>query len=117
MLDPKDGYVLQELANLPKLKTGYPEMDKYQRILFGGPFWGFTLANPLQSFLQKADFAGKPVYPWVTFYDYDEKYLGDLKAQLHNGQVHDLLELTIGTLNNEHRLNQVLDEWLKEIKG
>lgn len=103
----------REDGNLPELKTGYPDMSKYQRIFFGGPSWGFTLANPLQSFLKKADFAGKPVYPWVTYYDHDEQYLADLKKQLHNGQVHDLLELTMGTLGGERRLNQALDSWLQ----
>lgn len=102
-------------GNLPELKTGYPDMSKYQRIIFGGPAWGYTIANPLQSFLKKADFAGKPVYPWVTFYDHDEKYLSDLKSQINNGQVHNLLELTMGTLNNNQSLNQAIDHWLKQI--
>lgn len=102
-------------GNLPELKTGYPDMSKYQRIIFGGPAWGYTLANPLQSFLKKADFAGKPIYPWVTFYDHDEKYLSDLKSQINNSQVHNLLELTMGTLNNDRSLNQAIDQWLKQI--
>lgn len=105
----------REEGKLPALKTGVPAMSKYRRILFGGPSWGFTLANPLQSFLKQADFAGKPVYPWVTFYDHDENYLGDLKAQLHNGQVYGLLELTMGTLNDRQRLNRALDDWLEKI--
>ncbi|WP_295730532.1 flavodoxin [uncultured Limosilactobacillus sp.] len=102
-------------GKLPALKTGYPDMTKYRRILFGGPAWGYTIANPLQTFLKNADFAGKPVYPWVTFYDHDEKYLSDLKAQLHNGQVHDLLELTMGTLNNDQQLSKTIDHWLAKI--
>ncbi|WP_295746416.1 flavodoxin [uncultured Limosilactobacillus sp.] len=102
--------------SLPELKTGYPEMSQYQRIIFGGPAWGYTLANPLQTFLKNADFAGKPVYPWVTFYDHDEKYLADLKEQLHNGQVHDLLELTMGILGNDQTLNKTLDDWLTQIQ-
>lgn len=107
----------REENNLPTLKTGYPDMSTYQRILLGGPAWGFTLSNPLQSFLRKADFAGKPVYPWVTYYDHDEKYLNDLTHQLHNGQVNDLLELTMGTLNSKAKLEQVITEWLSQIKN
>lgn len=102
-------------GKLPELKTGYPDMSKYRRIIFGGPAWGYTVSNPLQSFLKNADFAGKQVYPWVTFYDHDEKYLSDLKSQLHNGQVHDLLELNMGILNNSQSLNRTIGKWLKQI--
>lgn len=106
---PTDMWVAGGLAKqerdddkLPELKTGYPDMSKYQRILFWGPAWGYTLANPLLSFLAKADFAGKPVYPWV------KEYLSDLKKQLRNGQVHDLLELTMGILNDAQLLGELL---------
>lgn len=107
----------REENDLPVLKSDYPDMSKYQRIMLGGPSWGFTLSNPLQSFLKKADFAGKPLYPWVTYYDHDEKYLSDLKQQLHNGQVNDLLELTMGTLNDQTKLDQTITKWLSQIKN
>lgn len=105
----------REDNNLPALKTGYPDMSKYKQVFLGGPSWGFTVSNPLQSFLKKADFVGNDVYPWVTYYDHDEQYLADLKKQLHNGQVHDLLELTMGTLNNQNQLEQTIDHWLAQI--
>lgn len=105
----------REENNLPALATGYPDMSKYDRVFFGGPSWGFTLSNPLQSFLKKADFAGKKVYPWVTFYDHDEKYLSDLKKQAKNAQVQSLLELTMGILNNKGALNKAIDNWLARI--
>ncbi|WP_295745513.1 flavodoxin [uncultured Limosilactobacillus sp.] len=105
----------REEGQLPALKSGYPDTSQYQQILLGGPSWGYTLANPLQSFLTKADFAGKPVYPWVTFYDHDEKYAEDLRAQLHNGQVQDLLELPMSVLDNQPRLDQTLTDWLTQM--
>lgn len=80
-----------------------------------GPAWGYTFANPLLSFLAKPDFAGKPVYPWVTYYNHDEEYLSNLKKQLRNGQVHDLLELNMGILNDAQLLDKTIDHWLKQV--
>lgn len=105
----------RENHNLPELSTGYPDMKAYDRIFFGGPSWGFTLANPLQSFLKKADFANKKVFPWVTFYDHDEKYLSDLKKQANNAHIESLLELTMGILNNQNALKKTINSWLKKI--
>lgn len=102
--------------NLPALSTGYPDMTQYDRIFFGGPSWGYTLANPLQSFLKKADFAGKDVYPWVTLYDRDENYFTDLKKQAKNANVQPLLELTMSTLNDQSSLENEIDNWLDKIK-
>lgn len=103
-------------GKLPELKTKLPDMSQYQRIIFGGPAWGYTISNPLQAFLKQADFAGNPVYPWVTFYDHDERYLADLKKQVNNGQVKDLLELTMGTLSDDQSLNAAIDNWLGTLK-
>ncbi|MCH3904285.1 MAG: flavodoxin [Lactobacillus sp.] len=105
----------REENNLPKLATDYPDMSKYDRIFFGGPSWGFTISNPLQTFLQTADFASKRVYPWVTFYDHDENYLSDLKKQDKNAEVQPLLELTMGVLNNRADLGETIENWLKKI--
>ncbi|EQM54911.1 flavodoxin [Lactiplantibacillus plantarum EGD-AQ4] len=103
-------------GELPELQTKVPDMSQYQRIIFGGPAWGYTISNPLQAFLKQADFAGNPVYPWVTFYDHDEQYLTDLKQQLNNGQVKDLLELTMGVLSDDQSLNDAIDHWLEKIQ-
>lgn len=90
-------------------------MSQYDRVFLGGPSWGFTLANPIQTFLKKADFAGKKLYPWVTFYDHDDNYQADLEKQAHNADVQPLLELTMGILNNQSSLEKTIDSWLDHI--
>lgn len=43
----------------PALRGGLPDISKYDTVIIGGGVWGFTLANPIFSFMKAMDFAGK----------------------------------------------------------
>ena len=45
--------------NYPALKGELPDISEYDLILIGGASWGYTLANPVLSFVRNMDFNGK----------------------------------------------------------
>lgn len=51
---------------LPQLAGTMPDFSRYDLIVFGTPVWMYTMATPVQSFLQKADFSGRPVAVFTT---------------------------------------------------
>ena len=50
----------------PELKGEMPDLSAYDTILIGGASWGYTLANPVTSFVRKMDFAEKRVSAFWT---------------------------------------------------
>lgn len=53
-------------GDYPSLAGEMPDFDKYDMIFVGAPVWWYTIATPVLSFLQQADFKGKPVIPFST---------------------------------------------------
>lgn len=55
-----------ESKNYPKLTKALPNFADYDIIFVGGPVWWYTMAVPLFSVLENADFSGKKVVPFST---------------------------------------------------
>ena len=49
----------------PELKA-YPEIDKYDTIFLGFPNWWNTMPMPVVGFLERCDWNGKRIIPFVT---------------------------------------------------
>ncbi len=52
--------------NYPELAGSMPDFNDYDTIFVGAPVWWYTMAVPMYSFLQKADFNGKKVVAFST---------------------------------------------------
>ncbi len=50
----------------PSIEEKMPKFQDYDTIFVGFPVWWYTIATPMLSFLQKADFMGKKVVPFST---------------------------------------------------
>lgn len=50
----------------PKLAAELPDFAQYDTVFVGGPVWWYTMAVPLFSLLEVADFGGKKVVPFST---------------------------------------------------
>lgn len=50
----------------PQLAVKLPDIQGYDTVFVGAPVWWYTMATPLWSFLERADFSGKKVVPFST---------------------------------------------------
>lgn len=50
----------------PKIKGGVADINSYDVIIIGTPNWWSTIAPPVLSFVDKYDFTGKTILPFVT---------------------------------------------------
>ena len=107
--------VEREHDDMPPLIGGLPDISKYDRVIVGGPVWGYTISNPIQSYLQQTDFLGKAVSAFWTYYDHDEKYVSSFKAVMKNGNYQDGLGLTMSILDNEVDLTKNIDQWVDQL--
>ena len=79
---PKHGQPLPDISKAPQLKGSLPDLAGYQRVLIGGPVWGWTMADPIMTFLTSANLSGKDVYAYWTCVNTDYNYEVDFKSLL-----------------------------------
>lgn len=101
---------------LPTLTGTLPDIAAYDRIVLGGPVWGYNLSNPMRVYLEQTDFQNKPVAAFWTYYDHDEKYGQTLKTLLKNGRYQGGLELPMSLLGNSTKLRLTLDHWINQLE-
>lgn len=99
----------------PKLKGQLPDMAGYDMVIVGGPVWGFTLANPVTSFLQETDFAGKTVSAFWTFYDHDEQYDNAMRECAKNAVYVKGLALPRSVTGNRKRVDEVMERFIRTL--
>ncbi len=102
----------------PALKGKMPDLSGYDTILIGGASWGYTLANPVTSFVRKMDFTGKRVSAFWTFYDHDEKWNADCKNEIETrgGTYVNGLPLPRSLTSNGERTAKAIDAWINTLK-
>lgn len=71
----------------PPLEGALPDISQYDTVFVGGPVWWYTMATPLYSFLEQADFKGKTVVPFSTQGSNPGTFLTDFTARAKNAQV------------------------------
>ena len=99
----------------PALKGNLPDISKYDTVIVGGGVWGFTLSNPIFSFMRGMDFSGKKVSAFWTFYDHDEKYNNDMKAETKGGKYIDGLPLPRNLTSDKTKTENAIAKWLKTL--
>ena len=60
----------QEDGFIPALQSSVENIDQYDVIFLGYPVWATTIPQPIVSFLEAYDFAGKTVIPFCTHAGY-----------------------------------------------
>ncbi len=81
----------QREEGLPALVEYDFDASAYDNIYVGGPVWNGFAANPLQTFLDTADFAGKNVYGFYTFGGFPGDYVTNFSGLVKNGTVKGML--------------------------
>lgn len=99
----------------PALKGELPDISDYDTILIGTGIWGFTMSNPVFSFMRSMDFTGKKVSGFWTFYDHDEKVNNDMKAEAKNAHYIQGLPLPRNLTGNKKKTEDAMNQWIKTL--
>lgn len=110
---PQHRQPLPDINKAPKLKGPVPDLASYQRVIVGGPVWGWTMADPIMAFLNSTDLAGKDFYTYWTCVNTDYNYEDDFKELLSKGANYRKgLCIDAGISDNPERLDQSLNQLL-----
>lgn len=99
----------------PELKNPLPDFSQYDLILLGGPVWWYTVSTPLRSVLQKADFAGKKVAPFVTHEGGMGDYWQYFEENVSNGIVLEGVDFYKVRNETDKSLEKKLSTWLEKL--
>lgn len=101
---------------LPSLDVELPDIERYDRILIGGPVWSYTVATPLSRFLSDMDFTGKQVAPFWTDAGSPGEYESSFASQVWGGEVLTGLGLSGSSQLSDEEVTQRLEEWLNTLQ-
>ena len=101
--------------NYPALTGELPDISGYDRIILGTGIWGYTMANPVISFIRAMDFTGKKMSAFWTFYDHDEKVNGDMKDVLKGAEYVDGLPLPRSLTGSREKTDKAIEHWIKTL--
>lgn len=99
----------------PALSGDMPDLAQYDRILLGTGIWGYTMANPVASFIRRMDFTGKKMSAFWTFYDHDEKVDGDMRDCLKGAEYVMGLPLPRSLTSDKKRTSNAMDQWIQTL--
>lgn len=102
---------------LPGLDVELPDIEKYDRILIGGPVWSCTVATPLSRFLSDMDFTGKQIAPFWTDAGSPGEYESSFNSQVRGGEVLAGLGLSSSSRLSDEEVTQRLEEWLNTLQS
>lgn len=79
---PRHGEPLPAIDQLPGIQGDLPDLTPYQNVIIGGPVWGWTMADPIMTYLSQADLDGKNVKAYWTCVNTAYNYESDLQSLL-----------------------------------
>ncbi|MDD4166786.1 MAG: flavodoxin [Endomicrobiaceae bacterium] len=71
----------------PEIEKNLPNFEKYDLIFVGAPVWWYTVATPVLSFLEIADFKEKQVVPFSTQGSNYGTFFEDFAAKAKNARI------------------------------
>lgn len=110
-----EAQVERNADNYPALKGELPDLGGYDTILIGTGIWGYTMANPVTTFVRSMDFTGKKVSAFWTFYDHDEKADADFKTAAKKGVYVAGLPLPRSLIGSEKKTRDAMDRWIRTL--
>lgn len=109
---PRHGEPLPDISKLPSIETT-PAISKYQNIIIGGPVWGWTMSDPVMTYLSMNDLSDKNVKAYWTCVDTDYNYEHDLQTLLTSSTNYQGgLCINASLLDNPQRLQRALKQLL-----
>ena len=75
------------------------------------------MSNPVASYLEQTDFAGKTVAPFWTYITNQGKTAKNFKKRSQNAEVADGLAIRSANGLSDEELDGMLENWLSEING
>ncbi|MBO6281969.1 MAG: NAD(P)H-dependent oxidoreductase [Alphaproteobacteria bacterium] len=99
----------------PPLATEIPDLSAYDVIFVGGPVWWYTMATPLFSFLQKADFAGKKVVPFSTQGSNYGKFFADFADTAKNADIQKSENFNNLKPEYDEMVHNKINTWLNDL--
>lgn len=99
----------------PDILGNLPNIDEYDLILIGTGIWGYTMANPVISFINKTNFINKKTSSFWTYYDHDEKVNDGMRQMLKESHYVNGLPLPRSLTSNNDRTNIAIDNWIKTL--
>ena len=106
----------RDLKGLPKIKTPIPDINEYDLIIVGSPAWFYTVSAPVLSFLEKRDFNGKVVVPFVTHGGNIGSFFKDFREKAQNAKVVDGVDFKKIWNVAPKDLNEKISTWLEKTK-
>ncbi|MDR3112368.1 MAG: flavodoxin [Elusimicrobiota bacterium] len=99
----------------PALKNQQSDFSNYDIIFVGSPVWFYTLAPPLFSFLNSANFNGKKVVPFATHMGNVGHFFKDFKENAKNAKI--LKEEAFFSVSKEaeNALENKVADWLNKL--
>ena len=97
----------------PELKGEMPDISGYDTILLGTGIWGYTMANPVTSFIRQIDSTGKKMSAFWTYYDHDEKVDDDMRDSLKGAEYVKGLPLPRSLTASKERTSGAMDQWIR----
>lgn len=104
-----------ESKQYPQLATPLPDLSAYDVIFVGGPVWWYTMATPLFSFLQKADFAGKKVVPFSTQGSNYGKFFTDFADIAQNADIQESENFNNLKPEYDDMVHNKINTWLNKL--
>ena len=113
--DVSDRVFAERDNGMPELAGELPDLSQYSCILIGTPVWNNSMANPVLSYLQQADFNGKTVAPFWTYITNQGSTEKDFAEQSQNAHIASGLALRSANSISDEELDQQLNDWLQTI--
>ena len=88
-------------SSYPALVGEFPDFSTYDVVFVGAPVWWYTVATPVFSFLQVADFQGKKVVPFSTQGSNAGTFFEDFAAHAQNAEI--LKGASFNNLSDKYR--------------
>ena len=106
--------VQREQGRWPALAEPLPDFSAYDMIFIGMPVWGGDVPPPVVSFLQQADFNGKPVACFYTSGSRPREFMDNFRNYLKTGEI--VADMDFKDAHQDRAgLAEAVTNWLKEI--
>ena len=100
---------------LPPVAEPLPDFSGYDLVIVGAPVWMYTVATPMQSFLQQADFSGRPVAVFTTQGSNPGTFFADFKNAARNADIVSTIEFNKLPEKYDAAVDNKVAVWLRSL--
>ncbi len=112
---PRHGEPLPDIEQLPAIKGSLPDISNYRNIIIGGPVWGWTMADPIMTYLHQTDLSGKNIKAYWTCVNTDYNYEHDFRSLIpSDARYQGGLSIDASISDNPSKLRAALKQLLEK---